>query len=135
MTYRFPTKEQFSPLSLHDVRPCGWMKQQMTDDLRHFTSCIAAVAICSCGFAAEKIPAFPGAQGFGAYSRGGRGGVIVFVSTVEDYRVAGAVTHPGSHTTVRTVPYTAVHVERASRRCSSMKLTSPRRRNTTVGTA
>ena len=42
---------------------------------------------------------------------------------------------PSSHTTVRTVPYTAVHETHASLRCSSRKLRSPCPRSIEVGTA
>ena len=31
------------------------------------------------------LPAFPGAEGYGAYSRGGRGGKVYLVTTLEDY--------------------------------------------------
>lgn len=37
-------------------------------------------------FADEKIPAFPGAEGFGKYATGGRGGRVVEVTTLEDYK-------------------------------------------------
>ncbi len=33
----------------------------------------------------EKVPAFPGAEGFGAHAVGGRGGKVLFVTTLEDY--------------------------------------------------
>lgn len=35
--------------------------------------------------AREKIPAFPGAEGFGAYTCGGRGGKMLFVTNLADY--------------------------------------------------
>lgn len=35
--------------------------------------------------AKPRLPAFPGAEGFGSYSRGGRGGKVFIVTTLEDY--------------------------------------------------
>ncbi|MFB2121256.1 SUMF1/EgtB/PvdO family nonheme iron enzyme [Parapedobacter sp. 2B3] len=41
----------------------------------------------SCGQQAkdDRIPAFPGAEGFGAFTQGGRGGKVYIVTTLEDY--------------------------------------------------
>ena len=36
-------------------------------------------------FSQSQIVAFPGAEGFGAYSKGGRGGQILFVTNLNDY--------------------------------------------------
>ena len=33
----------------------------------------------------NRTLAFPGAEGFGAYSKGGRGGQILFVTNLNDY--------------------------------------------------
>lgn len=38
-----------------------------------------------CFSARAAIPAFPGAEGFGAKARGGRGGAVLIVDTLEDY--------------------------------------------------
>lgn len=46
---------------------------------------IFLIFLTLCAQAADKVPAFPGAEGFGAYSKGGRGGKVLFVTTTLDY--------------------------------------------------
>ena len=38
--------------------------------------------------AEELLPAFPGAEGFGSFTPGGRGGRVIYVTTLEDYDVS-----------------------------------------------
>jgi pectate lyase len=50
-------------------------------------SCAALFALFISAFAsADPIPAFPGAEGFGAWTPGGRGGTVLFVENLEDYK-------------------------------------------------
>lgn len=60
---------------------------------------LAAVGV-SAALAAQvpkkKVPAFPGAEGFGAYAVGGRGGQVLAVTNLEDYRPGKEAVIPGS---------------------------------------
>lgn len=46
--------------------------------------------------AGERTPAFPGAEGFGAYSKGGRGGRVILVTSLKDYVPRKERSIPGS---------------------------------------
>ena len=48
---------------------------------------IVSLWFCASVSAQTKTPAFPEAPGFGAFTKGGRGGEVFIVATTEDYGV------------------------------------------------
>ena len=62
--------------------------------------CLLCSMICTAGVVADDAPmgqrAFPGAEGFGAYASGGRGGKVLFVTHLKDYHPAKEKPIPGS---------------------------------------
>ena len=63
---------------------CGPIRGRLPPTRTTMKGAVLATLVC-CTFAqaAEPLPAFPGAEGFGANARGGRGGRVIRVTTLK----------------------------------------------------
>ena len=53
----------------------------------------------------DQLPAFPGAEGFGMYATGGRGGEVIHVTTLEDGTQKGTFRYACTQSKVRTIVF------------------------------
>lgn len=54
---------------------------------------------------AQVLPAFPGAEGFGKYTTGGRGGKVIYVTNLEDNTLPGSLRYAVNQTGARIVVF------------------------------
>ncbi|MFP6632946.1 MAG: pectate lyase, partial [Planctomycetota bacterium] len=87
MTYHLTTGNQGAPM--------GTRLRGTTTRPGLMPGLILALLICSSSPGAD-LPAFPGAEGFGAGAKGGRGGKVFVVTTLEDYKGGKKNVVPGS---------------------------------------
>ena len=66
---------------------------------------LTSVFLSISGFAQNNLPAFPGAEGFGRYATGGRGGSVYHVTSLEDGDFPGTFRHAVTQNGPRTVVF------------------------------
>ena len=59
----------------------------------------------ACAQETDKLPSFPGAEGFGRYTTGGRGGTVYHVTTLEDGDFKGTLRHAVNQRGPRTIVF------------------------------
>lgn len=73
--------------------------------MQRFLIFLLSILSVAWGFAQHRTPAFPGAEGFGRYATGGRGGKVYHVTTLDDGEQPGTFRYAVSQKGARTVVF------------------------------
>src|SRR5690606_1733114 len=73
--------------------------------MKSFAVFLLSVFTAISGLAQNTVPSFPGAEGFGRYATGGRGGTVYHVTTLEDGNEPGTFRYAVSQRGTRTVVF------------------------------
>ena len=72
-----------------------------------------------------QVPAFPGADGYGRYTKGGRGGSVYYVTTLEDGNVPGTLRYAVENLSNVTVLFKVSGTIHLNKQLNISKPTSP----------
>jgi hypothetical protein len=97
--------------------------EQMANYNSKILSCIIFILITTPSLFSQisTVPSFPGAEGYGKYTTGGRGGQVYYVTTIEDVTTAGSFRYAINQTGPRIILF---KVSGTIKLKSAMRITS-----------